>query len=121
MNLFLKTAVCAFLGACLASFGGLSSAAAADGKDAVADKTQGKPKREVKQIVFEEQKIEGKIRRPQMVLIKADQRPIFSSMGLVSLGRNDNIADFVDQSIIEKTPNQDAFQFDGTRISNYVK
>jgi|WetSurMetagenome_2_1015567.scaffolds.fasta_scaffold66610_2 hypothetical protein len=121
MNLFLKTMMSAGLGVCIAVSGALIAGSAADAKEPAADKTQGKSKKDVKQIVFEEQKIEGKIRRPQMVLIKADQRPIFSSMGLVSLGRNDNIADFVDQSIIDKTPNQDAFQFDGTRISNYVK
>ena len=34
----------------------------------------------IKQMVFEEQKIEGKIRRPQLVLIKADQRPEFNPM-----------------------------------------
>ena len=121
MAIFCKTITAAVVGICIALCGGFIPANAADGKNAVPDKTQNNSKKDIKQIVFEEQKIEGKIRRPQMVLIKADQRPIFSSMGLVSLGRNDNIADFVDQSIIEKTPNQDAFQFDGTRISNYVK
>jgi len=119
MKFFSHAIAGALLAFCIIA--GLPAAFAADKKEPVADKTQNKPKKDVRQIIFEEQKIEGKIRRPQMVLIKADQRPIFSSMGLASLGRNDNIADFVDQSVIEKTPNQDAFQFDGTRISNYVK
>jgi hypothetical protein len=113
MNVYLK----AVAGVCLL----ICAAHAADTKDTAVDKTQKTSKKNVQQIIFEEQKIEGKIRRPQMVLIKADQRPNFSSMVLASLGKNDNIADFVDQSIIDKAPNQEAFQFDGTRISNIVK
>ena len=31
----------------------------------------------VKTLVLEEQRVEGKIRRPQLVLIKADSRPHF--------------------------------------------
>ena len=127
MNGFIKAVIGACLGMCIVIAGGLSPVGAADKVDAAkkketaADKTQSKSKKDIKQIIFEEQKIEGKIRRPQMVLIKADQRPVFPSMVLASVGRNDNIADFVDQSIIDKTPNQDAFQFDGTHIWNYVK
>jgi hypothetical protein len=73
-----------------------------------------------RKIVFEEQKIEGKIRRPQLVLIKADQRPEFKPMVLQSLEGNTNIAEFVDQSIIDSSPYDGVFKFDGTRISNYV-
>jgi hypothetical protein len=119
MNQFWKTVAAACCAVCILGAGNLSPSPAADKKEAAVGKAQGK--KDIQQIIFEEQKIEGKIRRPQMVLIKADQRPVFSSMVLASVGRNDNIADFVDQSIIDKTPNQDAFQFDGTRISNYVK
>ena len=121
MNGFIKAVIGAFLGMCIVIAGTPSSLDAADKKEAPAAKTQNKSKKDIQQIIFEEQKIEGKIRRPQMVLIKADQRPVFPSMVLASVGRNDNIADFVDQSIIDKTPNQDAFQFDGTHIWNYVK
>jgi hypothetical protein len=121
LNEFWKTIAAVCSGLCIIIAGGASPVDAADKKEAAVDKTHKESQKNIKQIIFEEQKIEGKIRRPQMVLIKADQRPIFSSMVLASVGRNDNIADFVDQSIIDKTPNQDAFQFDGTRISNYVK
>jgi hypothetical protein len=104
--------------------GGASSLGAvenADKKEIVADKTQNKPQKNIKQIIFEEQKIEGKIRRPQMVLIKADERPNLPSMVLTNLGKNANIAEFVDPSVIEKTPNQGAFQFEENRISNLIK
>jgi hypothetical protein len=77
-------------------------------------------KSNVKQIIFEEQKIEGKIRRPQLVLIKADQRPEFSPMVMQTMGKNKNIASFVDQTILEKTPYSGAFQFEGTKIGNFV-
>ncbi|HMA64888.1 MAG TPA: hypothetical protein VKO63_06815, partial [Chitinispirillaceae bacterium] len=40
----------------------------------------------VKKMVFEEQRIEGKIRRPQLVLIKAEQRPEFKPMVMQSYG-----------------------------------
>ena len=73
-----------------------------------------------RKIIFEEQKIEGKIRRPQLVLIKADQRPTFPPMVMQSYGKTENIAEFVDPFAIENLPNQNAFQFEGTRISNYI-
>lgn len=124
LNEFRKTIAAVCSGLCIIIAGGVSpvdAADKADKKEAAVTKTHKESPKNIKQIIFEEQKIEGKIRRPQMVLIKADQRPVFSSMVLASVGRNDNIADFVDQSIIDKTPNQNAFLFDGTRISNYVK
>jgi hypothetical protein len=91
-----------------------------DAKAAGVDNANKKSKSGIQQIIFEEQKIEGKIRRPQMVLIKADQRPAFAPMILQSFGKNENIADFVDPAAIENMPNQDAFQFNGTKISNFV-
>ena len=128
MNVFFnavpRTTIFAYVGIAIFMTGGVFPPQAAENtekKETTAQNTQTKPAKNIQQIIFEEQKIEGKIRRPQMVLIKADQRPVFSSMVLASVGRNDNIADFVDQSIIDKTPNQNAFLFDGTRISNYVK
>jgi hypothetical protein len=72
----------------------------------------------VRQIVFEEQKIEGKIRRPQLVLIKADQRPEFGSMVMQSMGKTKNIAMLVDEKLIEEAYHKDAFQFKGTKIIN---
>jgi len=53
---------------------------AAGKKDAAAGKADPKAKSDIQKIIFEEQKIEGKIRRPQLVLIKADQRPTFPPM-----------------------------------------
>ena len=83
-------------------------------------KADPKAKSGVQKIIFEEQKIEGKIRRPQLVLIKADQRPSFPPMVMQSYGKTENIAEFVDQFAIENLPNQNAFQFEGTKISNIV-
>lgn len=102
-----------FLAVCIVSF-----CLAAEKKEVapVAPKT----KTNIQKIIFEEQKIEGKIRRPQLVLIKADQRPSFPPMVMQSYGKTDNIAGFVDQSTIENLPNQNAFQFEGAGISNIV-
>ena len=71
-------------------------------------------------IVFDEQQIEGKIRRPQLVLIKVEQRPSFSPMVMQSLGRNTSIVEFVSPSVIEESPYDDSFRFNGTKVSNYV-
>jgi hypothetical protein len=74
----------------------------------------------LKRLVFEEQKIEGKIRRPQLVLIKADQRPDFNPMVMQSLGKSKNIAQLVDDKLLEGSQNQGAFKFEGTKIVNIV-
>jgi hypothetical protein len=74
----------------------------------------------MKQLVFEEQRIEGKIRRPQLVLIKADQRPEFNPMVMQSLGKTRNIAGLVDRALLEETRYEGAFRFDGIKISNIV-
>jgi hypothetical protein len=83
-------------------------------------KTTEKGKAAVQRIIFEEQKIEGKIRRPQLVLIKADQRPSFPAMIMQSAGKNENVASFVDPSVVENSANQNAFKFQGTAITNYI-
>lgn len=93
---------------------------AAEGKPANQPKISEKGKAAVQKIIFEEQKIEGKIRRPQMVLIKADQRPAFPPMIMQSAGKNDNVSSSVDPSIIESPAYKGAFQFQGTAIVNYV-
>ena len=72
----------------------------------------------VKQLVFEEQKIEGKIRRPQLVLIRADQRPDLGPMVMQSMGKSKNLAANIDRAIIEEAPIRGAFQFAGTGIIN---
>jgi hypothetical protein len=71
-------------------------------------------------LVFEEQKIEGKIRRPQLVLIKADQRPDFNPMVMQSLGKSKNVAQLVDDRLLKGSQNQGAFKFEGTKIVNIV-
>jgi hypothetical protein len=70
----------------------------------------------VQQIIFSEQKIEGKIRRPQLVLIKADQRPHFSTMVMQMLNKSSNAAELVDPGALDMIPNFNAFQFEGTKI-----
>jgi hypothetical protein len=96
------------------------SARAVDNKSAPTAKSPDKGKAAVQRIIFEEQKIEGKIRRPQLVLIKADQRPTFPAMIMQSVGKNDKVASFVDPAVIENSTYQNAFQFQGTAITNYV-
>jgi hypothetical protein len=96
------------------------SAYAVDDKAAQPAKPQEKGKAAIQRIIFEEQKIEGKIRRPQLVLIKADQRPSFPPMIMQSVGKNENVASFVDPAVIENSTYQNAFQFQGTTITNYV-
>jgi hypothetical protein len=70
----------------------------------------------VKQVVFEEQKIEGKIRRPQLVLIKADQRPDFGPMVLQGRGKTKNLAATVARDLVEDASFNRAFRFEGTAI-----
>jgi hypothetical protein len=91
-----------------------------DNKSGLVSKNPEKGKAAVQRIIFEEQKIEGKIRRPQLVLIKADQRPGFPPMIMQSLGKNDNIASLLDPSVIESPIYQNAFKFQGTTISGYA-
>jgi hypothetical protein len=93
---------------------------AAEGKSSVQPKITERGKAAVQKIIFEEQKIEGKIRRPQMVLIKADQRPSFPPMIMQSAGKNDNVASSIDPSILESPVYKGAFKFQGTAIVNYV-
>lgn len=76
-------------------------------------------KGDLKQLFFEERKIEGKIRRPQLVLIKAEQRPEFEPMVIQSLGRTADIVSSVEKGILEKSPYDNAFQFRNKQITNY--
>jgi hypothetical protein len=93
---------------------------AAETKSTDKPKITEKGKAAVQKIIFEEQKIEGKIRRPQMVLIKADQRPSFPPMIMQSAGKNDNVASSIDPTILESPVYKGAFKFQGTAIVNYV-
>ncbi len=74
---------------------------------------------DIERIVFEERQIEGKIRRPQLVLIKAEQRPEFKPMVMQSLS-DFNIIEFSKGDVVEKSPYDKAFTLDGDIITNYV-
>jgi hypothetical protein len=74
----------------------------------------------VKKIIFEEKHIEGKIRRPQLVLIKADQRPEFDPMVLQSMGTGSNVLQTINKDLINDSPYKGAFQFKDMEITNYV-
>lgn len=73
-------------------------------------------KSNVKQIVFEEQKIEGKIRRPQLVLIKADQRPDFAPMIMQAAGKSKSVSALIDDNLINSNTNTSPFRFLGTKV-----
>jgi hypothetical protein len=73
----------------------------------------------VQTLILEEQRIEGKIRRPQMVLIKADQRPDFEPIVVHSVGVDADIAKAVTPSVLEKSPYKGAFSFQNRKITNY--
>ena len=75
---------------------------------------------DIKTIVFDELQIEGKIRRPQLVLIKAEQRPNFTPMVMQSLDSDINVAVFSSSDAVEKSPYSGVFKFEGEKISNYV-
>ena len=75
---------------------------------------------DIKRIVFDEVQIEGKIRRPQLVLIKAEQRPNFTPMVMQSLDSEVNVSVYSSGDAVEKSPYSGAFKFEGERITNYV-
>jgi len=75
---------------------------------------------DVTKIIFAEKKIEGKIRRPQLVLIKAEQRPDFDPMVLQGLGKMGDITKAVDMSLLERSPYNGAFRFKENRIRDYT-
>ncbi len=77
------------------------------------------PEKKLDRIVFEEQRIEGKIRRPQLVLIRAEERPTFTPMVMQSLSDTASIVEFVCEPVIESSPYDKAFEFSGTRVSGY--
>jgi len=77
--------------------------------------------KDVKKIIFEEQRIEGKIRRPQLVLIKADLRPEFEPMIMQDLGKSGKVAGAVSDDVINDSPYNKAFRFQDTKINNYVR
>jgi hypothetical protein len=99
---------------------GLAVLMAADRAPAAGTKTPVAPAGNVKRLILGEQKIEGKIRRPQLVLIKADQRPEFEPMVMQSFGKKADIVKAVIPSVIQNTPYDKAFEFTNGKISSYV-
>jgi len=75
---------------------------------------------DIERIIFDEVQIEGKIRRPQLVLIKAEQRPNFAPMVMQSLDSEVNVSVYSSGEVVEKSPYNGAFEFDGEKITNYV-
>ncbi|NLG17758.1 MAG: hypothetical protein GX556_10545 [Fibrobacter sp.] len=73
---------------------------------------------DIKKIIFDEQLIEGKIRRPQLVLIKAEQRPALSPMVLKSLGKNADISSIINDDIIQDSPCKGPFRVEDGRLTN---
>jgi hypothetical protein len=76
-------------------------------------------KKQVQKLVLEEQKVEGKIRRPQLVLIKADQRPSFAPMASQSFGENADVSAFVDKQVLDYMPCDGPFMLKNNAIVNY--
>ena len=95
------------------------AAAAAEGYLFAAQPSPAQPPKDVRKIILEEQKIEGKIRRPQLVLIKADQRPEFEPMVMQSFGKKADITKSITPSVIEESPYRGAFRFVEKKIVNY--
>lgn len=63
-----------------------------------------------KEIVFQETLIEGKIKRPQVVLITADQRPAFMPMAIQSFCDTTRILDQVSRDVFEQNNMEDAIK-----------
>jgi hypothetical protein len=74
---------------------------------------------QVQKLILEEQKVEGKIRRPQLVLIKADQRPSFTPMASQSFGENADVTAFVDKQVLDYMPCDGPFMLKNNAIVNY--
>jgi hypothetical protein len=71
----------------------------------------------IRQLVFSEQFIKGKVRRPQLVLIKAEQRPAFTPMAMQAIGGQTN---FISDNIEQYTPYSKPFVLEGNRVVNCV-
>lgn len=73
----------------------------------------------VKKLVFEEKMIEGKIRRPQLVLIKAETRPEFGSMVMKSVDKGMNVEEYTSGESVEGSDYNEPFKMDKYKITNY--
>ena len=65
-----------------------------------------------KEMVFEESVIEGKIKRPQVVLISADQRPKFRPMAINNFTDTTQIMEQVAGSVFEQNRFEDPMKLD---------
>ncbi len=66
------------------------------------------------QIIFEQQVIEGQIRRPQLVLISVDQRPEFPSLKLFAHGESGSVS--LGEDVFGELPNRSPFIFSRTDL-----
>ena len=73
----------------------------------------------MKKFVFEERTIEGKIRRPQLVMIRAEQRPEFSLMIMKGPDKGINLDLFTTGDIVEGSPYKKPFEVKDKKITNY--
>lgn len=73
----------------------------------------------VKKLVFEEKMIEGKIRRPQLVLIKADTRPEFEPMVMKSVEKGMNVEEYTSGESVEGSHFTAPFEMENYKITNY--
>ncbi len=73
----------------------------------------------VKQLIFEEKMIEGKIRRPQLVLIKAETRPRFEPMVMKSVDKGMNVEEYTSGESVEGSQYEGPFKMDNYKITNY--
>ncbi|MBN1983952.1 MAG: hypothetical protein JW795_20655 [Chitinivibrionales bacterium] len=77
-------------------------------------------RQQVQRFVFEERTIEGKIRKPQLVLISVEQRPDFKPMVMQSLDHEIVLPQLGMTPEIETTPHDGAFTFEHMKIANFV-
>lgn len=73
----------------------------------------------VKQLIFEEKMIEGKIRRPQLVLIKAETRPQFEPMVMKSVDKGMNVEEYATGESVEGSQYKEPFKIKDYEITNY--
>ena len=71
---------------------------------------------QVKQIVFEERAIEGKIRKPQLIMIKAEQRPEFGPIVMKSIDKEINLAEYTESPSVENALNALPFRIRDFRV-----
>jgi hypothetical protein len=74
---------------------------------------------DLSRLILDEQRIEGKIRRPQLVLIKAETRPSFEPILMEGSAQQGSLLRSANDALIEQTPHDGPFRFSGSDISNY--